>query len=78
MANETCGNCKYSSRWTMTNHAAPRINKNHSGTCAYEIPEPIWPLSIRQYDRRLPKAGGVQADETGCPCWAMKEEDNAK
>ena len=78
MANETCGNCKYSSGWTMTRHAAPKINKIHSGTCKYKIPEPVWPLGIRPYDRRLPKAGGVLASEEGCPCWAAKENDNAK
>jgi len=67
MDSQTCGNCKYSARWTMT---------NHTGTCTYKLPEPIWPLGIRPYQRSLPKAGGVTADETGCPCWAGKEAAN--
>jgi len=78
MPNQTCGNCKYSARWLMTKRNPPKINKKHSGTCTYKLPELIWPLAIRPYNRRLPIAGGVTADETGCPCWAMKEEDNAK
>lgn len=69
---QTCGTCRYGFDWVMTKHTPPKINTRHSGRCSYVVPEPVWPLSIRGRWRNMPPTGGVQADETGCPCWEGK------
>ena len=73
MPEQTCGNCKHGTRWVYTKHTPPRINSKQPGLCVYPIQQPVWPLSVREWSRySMPRPGGVDSFETGCPCWEAK------
>ncbi len=72
MPEQTCGNCRYSSGWTMTKHHPPRINKNERGWCEWDVKVQKWPISITPSERKTPFKMRLLADWKNCPCWEGK------
>lgn len=73
--NQTCGNCKWSSGWTMTKHAKPRINERHHGICDFPIVMPDLPICTAING---PYKSAIWPRWSDCSCWAAKEASDGK